>query len=143
MNTLEQMYLEIERLKKKIDGLETLETGGAWVDYSATSTITGWSSFTTKALRYMYSGKLVFVSAHLAGTSDSTSTSFTLPAAATAAIAYNVPARAQDNGGAFAWGLATLAASASTVNCYSTAAGGAWTASGTKTAFVQFFYVRA
>jgi hypothetical protein len=50
-----------------------------WVDYSATSTIVGWSSFTAKKIRYRVVGKLVFVTAQLTGTSNSTTTSFTLP----------------------------------------------------------------
>jgi len=50
-----------------------------WVDYSATSTIVGWSSFTTKIIKYRVLGKQVFVYCVINGTSNSTTTSFTLP----------------------------------------------------------------
>lgn len=48
-------------------------------DYSATSTITGWSSFTTKRLNIMNFGKGIVVEFFLSGTSNSTSVSFTVP----------------------------------------------------------------
>jgi len=52
-----------------------------WVDYSATSTIVGWSSFTPgyKTIRYRVIGKQVFVYFDFSGTSNSTTTTFTLP----------------------------------------------------------------
>ncbi len=50
-----------------------------WIDYSATSTIVGWSSFTTKLIRYRIIGKQMFVSFVIEGTSNSTTTTFTLP----------------------------------------------------------------
>lgn len=50
-----------------------------WVDYSATSTIVGWSSYITKKIYYRIIGKQLFVRWYLEGTSNSTSTSFTLP----------------------------------------------------------------
>lgn len=50
-----------------------------WIDYSATSTIVGWSSFTTKIIRYRVIGKQVFVQYQLQGTSNSATTTFTLP----------------------------------------------------------------
>jgi hypothetical protein len=54
-------------------------TQNSWVDYSATSTIVGWSSFTTKIIRYYVVGKIVTVLYQLAGNSNSTTTTFTLP----------------------------------------------------------------
>lgn len=54
-------------------------SGGTWVDYSATSTIVGWSSFTIKKIYYIIVGKQLFVRWYLGGTSNSTSTTFTLP----------------------------------------------------------------
>jgi hypothetical protein len=53
-----------------------------WVDYSGASTITGWSSYTTKIIRYMQIGKALFVNFSIAGTSNNVNTSFTLPIAA-------------------------------------------------------------
>jgi len=59
-------------------------TGGdvytnAWADYSASSTIVGWTSISTKWINVSNLGKRVFVSFYITGTSNSTSTSFTLP----------------------------------------------------------------
>jgi len=51
----------------------------AWIDYSATSTITGWSSYTTKLIQYEYVGKTMRVMVQLEGTGTGTTTSFTLP----------------------------------------------------------------
>lgn len=51
----------------------------AWTDYSATSTINGWSSFTTKFIQYYKIGKLVTVQFFLSGTSNSATTNFTVP----------------------------------------------------------------
>jgi hypothetical protein len=50
-----------------------------WQDYSASSTIVGWSSFTTKWIYYKKVGKTVFVSFYIQGTSNATTASFTLP----------------------------------------------------------------
>lgn len=57
---------------------------GSWTDYSATSTITGWSSYTTKLMQYEISGKTMSVMVQLEGTGSGTTTSFTLPNNATA-----------------------------------------------------------
>jgi len=65
-----------------VTGLLTV-TGDAytvvWTDYSDSSTITGWNSYTYKEIYYKVIGKLIFVSFHIYGTSDSTSASFTIP----------------------------------------------------------------
>lgn len=50
-----------------------------WIDYTSTSTKTGWSSFTTQSIRYQIMHRRILVVFHLAGTSNSTTTSFTLP----------------------------------------------------------------
>jgi hypothetical protein len=51
----------------------------AMTDYSATSTIVGWSSYDTKKIFYKKVGKLVFCQFSLRGTSDADTASFTLP----------------------------------------------------------------
>ena len=51
-----------------------------WIDYTNSATIVGWSAAGfTKSLKYRVVGKQVFVLYYLAGTSNSTSTTFTLP----------------------------------------------------------------
>jgi len=52
---------------------------GVWANYSAVSTIVGWSSFTTKLIYTKKIGKTVFVSFFLHGVSNATTISFTLP----------------------------------------------------------------
>ena len=58
---------------------DTKVTQNTWVDYSATSTIVGWSSFTIKNIRYYVVGKIITVFYQFNGTSNSTTTTFTLP----------------------------------------------------------------
>lgn len=50
-----------------------------WTDYSGTSTITGFSSYTTKLIQYEISGKTMRVMYFIEGTGTGTTTSFTLP----------------------------------------------------------------
>ena len=63
-------------IQTQINGKITQNT---WVDYSATSTIVGWSSFTIKNIRYYVVGKIITVFYQFNGTSNSTTTTFTLP----------------------------------------------------------------
>jgi len=110
-----------------------------WVDYSATSTIVGWSSFTTKKIRYRVVGKLVFVVVQLQGTSNSTSLTFTLPFSNSSNIYTLNLAWATNNGVTY---TATLEVPPSTNVCtpYYNLTNGTWTASGSKQVFGQFFY---
>jgi hypothetical protein len=54
---------------------------GAWTDYSSTSTIAGFSSYTVKQVFYKVVEKNVFVTFFLYGVADGTGVSFTLPLA--------------------------------------------------------------
>jgi hypothetical protein len=112
-----------------------------WTDYSAVSTIVGWSSFTVKKIFYKKVGKTVFVQFDLEGTSDSVVTSFTLPTAAKAdGMILQIPTYGQDTGTALCTRLGVLLNGGATYTVYPTAAGGNWTASGTKTIHGEFFY---
>jgi len=53
-------------------------TSPTFVDYSVTSTVVGWSGFTQKFIRYTVIGKLLVVEYFITGTSNSTTTSFTI-----------------------------------------------------------------
>jgi len=81
-------YVTGYSLNKVRDSLATLvakkQDTAAWVDYSATSTITGWSSYTTKLIQYQVVGKTMKVMVQIEGTGTGTSVSFTLPNSATA-----------------------------------------------------------
>jgi hypothetical protein len=116
-------------------------TGSDWIDYSASSTIVGWSTFTTKKIKYRIIGKQVFVAFQLDGISNSTSTTFTLPYANASGFETNITIRYINNGvGSGSPGLVQLTNTSSTVIIYTGLTGGTWVASGTKTVFGQFFY---
>lgn len=107
-----------------------------WIDYSATSTIVGWSSFTTKIIRYRVIGKQVFFNVDLNGTSNSISTSFTLPYNSNTITVIN-PNWSTNNG---ATQLGYFITTVNTNICtgyinFSTT----WTATGTKRMIGQFF----
>ena len=105
-----------------------------WVDYSSTSTVVGWSSLPTRIIKYRVIGKQVFYIVNLSGTSNSTSTSFTLAHTSIRqadVIGYGI------NNGAAVNCLAETPVASSTTTCYSNLAG--WTGSGTKSVWVQFF----
>lgn len=111
----------------------------AWINYSASSTIVGWSSFTTKQIYYKDIGKTRFVYFKFDGTSNSTTTSFTLPSASSNTIDCGGQARTDDNG-VTGLGHYVLPANSATVAAYYGVTAAAWTASGTKRLLGQFTY---
>lgn len=108
-----------------------------WVDYSATSTIVGWSSFTTKVIKYRVIGKQMFVQFNLQGTSNSISVTFTLPNNSIGVQTFFC--LAVDNGVTSGAGYTFIANASNLIDARKTQTGGNWTASGTKQAFGQFF----
>lgn len=116
-------------------------------DYSGSSSITGWSSFTNKKIYYRTLGKWVMITFYIAGTSNTTTVQFTVPYASKNVTDYytEFAVRAQNSG---VWGnymgLGALAPNSSTVNCYTTnSAATPWTASNTKAVLGNFTYERA
>lgn len=112
-------------------------------NYGATSTIVGWSAFTTKEIYYKKVGKLVFVNFLLEGTSNSTDVTFTLPyAPAAAPTAYYTLGTGQNNGSRLTNPTEiVLVAGVASVTVYKdTTEAADWTASGDKTVAGQFFY---
>ena len=139
---MEELLRLMREYEQRLDRLETTAEQPVfvpWTDYSSTSTVTGWTSFTTKYIAYKKVGKSVFVQFFLDGTSNATTVSFTLPYSNGAGAAVQVIARVRDNG-TWAAGLATLAATASTVNGFTTPAGAAWTNSGTKSLIGELWF---
>lgn len=113
-----------------------------WVDYSISSTVVGWSSFTTKNIRYSVNGKTVTVNYYIDGTSDSSAITFTVPTAigASGVTPLQGLTYAQNNG---APAIAQFSLSGSTVTLSRFNAIGAtttWTASGSKRAAGSFTY---
>jgi hypothetical protein len=116
-----------------------------WIDFSEQSTIVGWSSFTTKRIRYKVVGNIVYVNLTLDGTSNSTSTTFTLPYIPKI-TSQGIATLTVDNGVAAITGRFLLTASDITVICGRPSSASSvtpiqtWTSSGTKTITGQFFY---
>jgi hypothetical protein len=137
-----ELLREIEALKRRIAHLETAETGTAWTDYSSSSTIAGWASYTTKDLYYIRIGKRVFVEFYIEGPFNGAAVTFTLPYASKASgtvSAHRTLCRTIDNGTAGV-GLLSLPFNSGTVTIYKDVAGSAWTAAGTRGIYGQFSY---
>lgn len=116
----------------------------AFVDYGATSTIVGWSSYTVRSIRYHVLGDIVFVSFFINGASNAGTASFTLPfTAVNNNVNFMFPTYNLDNNvNPGVPGLGSLFANANTVNLYTNYGGSGWTASGTKRVQGEFFYVK-
>lgn len=117
----------------------------AWTDYGATSTIVGWSS-STDHVWYKKLGNLVFVKYNITGTSDTTTATFTLPfTSVNSASAESYTGSAVEDNGSFqsSPGRCTLLANAALATVTLDWAGGAFTASGTKTVKGEFWYETA
>lgn len=117
----------------------------AWTDYGSTSTITGWAASPTANIWYKKLGSLVFVNFSISGTSNSTSSSFTLPY--TSKNSTNAYVRGlgwgTDNGTDISGMAFGLNYNDNTVNIFKDATTTAWTNSGTKVCRGQFWYEAA
>lgn len=116
-----------------------------WSDYSATSTIVGWSSITSKKIYYKTVGDIVFVSFRIQGTSNSVLANFTLPFSAAAGL----------NFGGICWNATNndlvvstpcsfeMGAGSNTVSALNGVGSGNWTAYAVKVVGGTFFYIKA
>ena len=129
-------FKTVEQLAAAIKSLDMV-TSVAWTDYSGTSTIVGWTSYTVKEIWYKKIGKLVFVQFDIEGTSDDTVATFTLPFNKQTDVNEIVTIRVVDDGTAY---IGFLSISAAIVTCYSDIAAGAWINSGNKYVYGQFWY---
>lgn len=125
------------KLNTVITEINLLDPTG-WIDYSATSTIVGWSSFTTKIIRYRVIGKQVFVEVDLNGTSNATTASFTLPFNVSNSASNSVNSNWSTNNGTSLLGYFITLINTNTVVGYVNF-GTSWTSSGTKRIVGQFF----
>jgi hypothetical protein len=116
-----------------------------WIDFSEQSTIVGWSSFTVKRYRYKVVGNIVYVNIGIDGTSNSTSTNFTLPVVPKFNSSTTVTVTV-DNGNTTLGGRFIILANTLSVDCQRPTSGGnllpisTWTASGNKQVSGVFFY---
>lgn len=112
-----------------------------YTDYSAISTITGWSSFTSKVLYYKKIGKLMFVWWDLRGTSNATTVTFTLPFTAANTVSHRICADTTDNGTrTTTGGEGVLPGNTATLQVYKDMSQATWTNSGTKETMGMIFY---
>lgn len=115
----------------------------AWTDYGGTSTIVGWSGTPTAYIWYKKIGNLVYVNFSIAGTSNATNISFTLPyIAVNSANAFiRVACSGRDNGSFLATPAQFyLDPNSATAGANKDFSGAAWTASGIKEIRGQFWY---
>ena len=108
-----------------------------WIDYSATSTVVGWLTTNTKIIKYRVIGKQFFVNFRIAGTSNNTATTFTLPyncISPTLTWTYGV-----NNGSSNALSYCTMSINSNIVT-FSFNDNATWVASGVKAVYGQFFY---
>lgn len=125
-----------------ITNIDSIPDG--WIDYSSSSTVVGWSSFSTKQIIYMKIGKIVFVLFVLIGDSNSTSCSFTLPYSASDATRFIIPFTY--NGAYVQYpGMGRIVGTDVTLYRDSREDGGsdAWTAGVARHIYGQFFYKTA
>lgn len=147
MKRLTKLEREVERLRVKerpaggsgvtdhgaltgLDSTAFLQTS-AWTSWSPT--LAGWSSTTLVDCKYYKLGTIMFFTARISGTSDSTSTSFTLPETNAGSEYSGTMGWCQNNGSALTTpGRFGISASSNVCNTYTDMASGDWTASGTK-----------
>jgi len=113
-----------------------------WIDYSATSTIVGWSSFTNKQIWYKIQGDTLFWWVRLTGTSNSTTTTFTLPTAPNASVLTNFAmSRIMNVGSASnSPGCVRMVASSTTLTCFASLQSTNYGISNTKEVIAEGFY---
>ena len=79
MNNEQRIIDEIGKLRKEVERLKRVESGGIWTDWTPTA-VTGWSSVDTGVYRYAKVGKLGYLTVLIDGTSNATNAKITLPA---------------------------------------------------------------
>ena len=141
---MEELIRWQKELDKRIERLETTAEQPVFVpltDYSGTATYVGWSSFTTQVIYYSRDGKLVFVHFNVAGVSNSTSCTVSLPYTSAGAPQIFQMCRVRDNG-TLAVGMVSILVSTATLSFRPsiTAAPTAWTSSGNKDVLGEIFY---
>lgn len=114
--------------------IRTLLGATAWVDYSLTSTIVGWSSFTSRVIDYKYlDANTLCVEFLISGTSNSATTTFTLPSNVVNSLIVGGVA-VVNNGGSNANGRMDFTAGSSVVAFTTSITGSTpFSATGTKT----------
>ena len=111
-----------------------------WTDYSSSSTVTGWASTPTIAIRYKKIGKLVFVQYKISGTSNLATASFTVPYDNNSSQATYAGGVRTYHGSTYEFGYLSVATSSDVVGLYRDSASTSWPTSGDKIVYGQFWY---
>ena len=114
----------------------------AWTNYFGSSTIVGWSSYTTSNLYVKKVGNLVYVNFNISGVSDLATTTFTLADTGATGSMISKPIRVR-NSGTFQITPGYLKFAGSTVTLYLNMNSGAFANTGTKTIQGSFVYEAA
>jgi hypothetical protein len=92
-----------------------------WVDYSATSTIAGFTTYTTKKIQYRLAGpKTLIVQYQIEGSGTNTTHSFTIPYNASTWGTQYFMCHALNNNTTQSVGVVTISASSNVVTCSNT-----------------------
>ena len=112
-----------------------------WIDFSEQSTIVGWSSYTTKVIKYKITGNMLLCNFNIEGTSNSATTSFTVPYGSKNIFLDSGGQLFLNNGGAVI-GRFSCANNVVSFQYWNnlTSTTSTWTASGTKRIQGFFFY---
>lgn len=118
----------------------------AGIDYTSAAAVVGFSSLSTNSVRYSYDPftKVCHVIFTFIGTSDATVVKFELPFTSIGIVQDNLAVGCTNNGFTSTTpGRINIVAGTSTCNVTRDRVTLAWTASGTKIAFGQFFFIAA
>ena len=163
----DNIFDQIDELKRRLDILEKYPTGQVSadknifslpggdggglmplfkspIDYSSVSTITGWSSFTSKVVQFQQVGNLMFVHWELEGTSNAGSASVTLPRNAHNGMIWQDWGAGvwQDSGTPYTDGAYIISAGTGLLQLYINSLGLlGWTASGAKRCYGNAWYI--
>lgn len=121
----------LNNLEAGVEGI-TNSVEGAWTAWTSHATA-GFSGSPTVTCRYKLTGKTCTVYYAATGTSNATTLTFTLPAAAKSAVMYLGPVIANSGTTATTPGRIALTAGSTTATVTRDGSGATWTNSGTKT----------
>lgn len=115
---------------------------GSWIDYSASSTIVGWSVFIDTVIKYIEIGNIVFYKVQITGTSNSATTTITLHATPviSPSVIYIQPIYGQNNGTPVLSRISLANSSNVATFNPSLTSSASWTASGQKIILAHFYF---
>lgn len=119
----------LQAIQKIVGNIDLKVDKADFVDYSSTSTIVGWSAFVTKVIRYQPSYKRYMLFIDVDGTSNSATTTITLPIAPAVSGVYFTYSK---NSGVVSTGTLELTSGSTTAVFKSSVAGSNYSSSGGK-----------